>query len=533
MDSIIKKWEDDGDVNQKLDLSGLELTYLPCVPANVRFLDVSRNNLEKLPHLPVELEELDCSFNIIKNINNIPPFLSELIVSNNKLSDISVISNMKKLKKVDASFNDLMFVPYINECGIKYLNLENNYITQLPDFSDCNLEKLFLSNNKLKEFNTYAPHLKILEISNNKLEYFPDSNFTELEYLLAGFNKLTKIPDNLDSIKVLELNNNNITDVSNVKFDKLKKLFIRDNKLSTIQKETLAKKLNDLGIETDIKTDKYTTIPDINLAQVEVPEAQVEVPEESLKKEISELQEGSLQEIIQDDIKFNKIDKKLRKMEDTIKDDEIECVNDKDLMFNPLDVKKGVLSVIVEKEKRYKRYCFTYLELIYRWNSDEQFYILNDNGEEPILIQPVFKLPYIEPDLWVDRESYKNALVFNSLFVKQTGHKKIGNIKGTPHKSVEQIFTLIPISRNTNVKNLKISEEELGNNLKPEISDINPSYFKTDNVKKIVINNTKYYLADVINDNVLNGNGILVDSRNGITIRVIGEWSNNNLVFKY
>jgi Leucine-rich repeat (LRR) protein len=59
----IQQWIEKSDINIKLDLENLELTELPKLPDNLKYLTCSNNKLSSLPKLPTNLEFLNCSSN--------------------------------------------------------------------------------------------------------------------------------------------------------------------------------------------------------------------------------------------------------------------------------------------------------------------------------------------------------------------------------------------------------------------------------------------------------------------------------------
>ena len=81
----INQWALIDDPYKTLDLSYLELKYIPSLPHNVLRLNVSNNCITKLDNLPDELQELDCSHNQLYKITKLPSNLRKLTCIENEL----------------------------------------------------------------------------------------------------------------------------------------------------------------------------------------------------------------------------------------------------------------------------------------------------------------------------------------------------------------------------------------------------------------------------------------------------------------
>jgi len=93
----VTEWIQNNDVEEVLDLSCLELTCLPDLPDNVKFLDCSHNNLNAIPILPKNLLELDLYDNQITELPPLPNSLQKLDCDNNQITNLSDLPNLLNL----------------------------------------------------------------------------------------------------------------------------------------------------------------------------------------------------------------------------------------------------------------------------------------------------------------------------------------------------------------------------------------------------------------------------------------------------
>ncbi len=105
----IQKWKQRGNVNNILDLSNFNLTILPELPTNVRFLDCSNNKLTSLV-CPIDLKWLDCSVNTLKEIN-LSKDLQVLFCSCNKLTNIQLPQSITHINCSNNYFKSLPYLP--------------------------------------------------------------------------------------------------------------------------------------------------------------------------------------------------------------------------------------------------------------------------------------------------------------------------------------------------------------------------------------------------------------------------------------
>ena len=99
--------------------------------------------------------------------------LKKLILKNIGINDISILKNMKNLKELNLSHNNITQIPKINIPNLKCLDLNNNNLKSMQLlFQFPNLEYLNLNNNEIEELKCIDKMLRKLNkfyIDNNKL----------------------------------------------------------------------------------------------------------------------------------------------------------------------------------------------------------------------------------------------------------------------------------------------------------------------------------------------------------------------------
>ncbi|XP_035677591.1 uncharacterized protein LOC118416557 [Branchiostoma floridae] len=195
----------------------------------ITHLDLDGNHIESVPeYLPRKLEILKLSNNLISmipnNVFHITPKITEIHLANNSLSNFAVpqqvFYNLDDLTTLDLSGNYLNTVPSELPGNLRYLFLQQNYITDVKaDMSHMGkLQWLVLGNNRLTS--RYFPHqifshlgeLKHLDLSHNYLEEVPPNLPRSLEFLYLNNNGIETIQEDtfmgLPFLKALDLSNN-------------------------------------------------------------------------------------------------------------------------------------------------------------------------------------------------------------------------------------------------------------------------------------------------------------------------------------
>jgi hypothetical protein len=173
-----------------LDLSGINISYLPTMPDGttrlnfsnnkiktmklipyfLTYINLSSNVLESLPPLPNKLETLILSKNGLLELPELPKSLTYLNISENRLKILPKLP--PKLEFLDVNSNNLKTLPELPD-SLNYVNASSNNITNIGKLSK-NLNTLLLKSNKLKDVPVIPESLKVLDISYNKFEKLPN-----------------------------------------------------------------------------------------------------------------------------------------------------------------------------------------------------------------------------------------------------------------------------------------------------------------------------------------------------------------------
>lgn len=226
------------DNNKIKDISALkDLNHL-------RAVSLENNNITKLDALNSkdELERLFLSNNsglelaTLKNDN-----LEQLTVNNTNIRDLSVVSNLPKLKKIVANDNKITTLSHLKNAKVlESVEVNNNEINSL-DFENSTITSLEIKNNKLKEINNInkLSALENLDASGNKISEFPSNKQDKLINLTVNNNVIRTMENvnNLTALKYLTMSNNYVSTLA-LK-EKNKTLEYLDISHNTIPKEEL------------------------------------------------------------------------------------------------------------------------------------------------------------------------------------------------------------------------------------------------------------------------------------------------------
>ena len=226
------------DNNKIKDISALkDLNHL-------RAVSLENNNITKLDALNSkgELERLFLSNNsglelaTLKNDS-----LEQLTVNNSNIRDLSVVSNLPKLKKIVANDNKITTLSHLKNAKIlESVEVNNNKIDSL-DFENSTITSLEIKNNKLEEINNInkLSALENLDASGNKISEFPSNKQDKLINLTVNNNVIRSMENinNLTALKYLTMSNNYVSTLT-LK-EKNKTLEYLDISHNTIPKEEL------------------------------------------------------------------------------------------------------------------------------------------------------------------------------------------------------------------------------------------------------------------------------------------------------
>lgn len=142
------------------------------------------SQIKNLKYIHVGFMNISCISDRICYLNN----LERLYAQDNKITDFSVLTNLKNLVK---------------------LKLSNNAISHIPDDIDklTNLKYLWLDNNKITKICNNVllmPNLKCLNLIKNQIKYIPgniNAETIKIRKILLSGNLVTYIPAEYASIK--------------------------------------------------------------------------------------------------------------------------------------------------------------------------------------------------------------------------------------------------------------------------------------------------------------------------------------------
>ena len=200
------------DNNKIKDISALQdLNHL-------RAVSLENNNITKLDALSSknELGRLFLSNNsglelaTLKNDS-----LEQLTVNNTNIRDLSVVSNLPKLKKIVANDNKITTLSHLKNAKVlESVEVNNNRIDSL-DFENSTITSLEIKNNKLEDINNVHKlfALENLDASGNKISEFPSNKQNKLINLTVNNNVIRTMENinNLTALKYLTMSNNYVS----------------------------------------------------------------------------------------------------------------------------------------------------------------------------------------------------------------------------------------------------------------------------------------------------------------------------------
>ncbi|UVO30223.1 NEL-type E3 ubiquitin ligase domain-containing protein [Bradyrhizobium arachidis] len=190
-------WQQEGDLNETLDLSSLSLTALPVpLPTGLRRLNVDDNQLNSVTdNLPVGLQRLYASNNRLTSLPELPAALRRLYAISNGLTCMP--ANLPRgLRRLNVTNNQLTNLPVL-PADLRELDASGNRLTSLPDLP-AGLERLNVDYNQLANLPEPLPAgLEWLSANNNQLSSLPASVPPDLLWLGASNNQITSVPATL------------------------------------------------------------------------------------------------------------------------------------------------------------------------------------------------------------------------------------------------------------------------------------------------------------------------------------------------
>jgi len=243
-----------------LDISANELEFLP--PEIGLLVNLSNLNLRhnRISNLPVEvanltkLDKLNLEYNRIKSLPPLkgPMNLSDIRLKYNRVTSLpDVVGHIKEV--LDVQNNCLTEIPQFSNtnllCDLKDLILVDNQLTALPATplsALTSLTRLHLMQNKIHtwspRFLSTQPALTELDLRDNKITEIPTTinQCVGLKRLIVCSNRITHIPAEVYSISglnILNLGGNYIEEVPPGihHLGNLKELILANNRLTAVQ----------------------------------------------------------------------------------------------------------------------------------------------------------------------------------------------------------------------------------------------------------------------------------------------------------
>ena len=143
--------------------------------------------------------------------------MEDIVLDNNNLEDPPDIKQLKCLKKISLSRNELKSTPEFPE-NMEDIVLDNNNLEDPPDIKQLKcLKEISLSGNKLKSTPEFPENTEHIDVSSNALQ------------------SVTKL-SNLKTIKSLNVSNNNIIVLFGIR-SSLQSFQLEDNPIRTLHRD--------------------------------------------------------------------------------------------------------------------------------------------------------------------------------------------------------------------------------------------------------------------------------------------------------
>lgn len=193
------------------------------------------------------------SFSDLTSLSNLTKLKKIDIHGNSKLTNINALSNLKNLEYLEISLTNISSIsPLSAITGLQYLDI---ILTKVTDISAVTNFK------NLREFYAGGLDLKALSLFNN---------FTNLEILLLLDCNISDIDalKNIKTLKAIELGHNSITDISALSsLTNLHTLRVGYNKITDITPIRDLKLLIDVQLQSNIISDIKTLVDNTGLGQ--------------------------------------------------------------------------------------------------------------------------------------------------------------------------------------------------------------------------------------------------------------------------
>ena len=191
------------------------------------------------------------------------------ISSVNRISDVTPLSNLTRLRFLDLSHNSIAnLTPLSNLTRLRFLGLSGNGIANMSALSGLtNLEVLILSGNSIANVTSISnlTNLRWLTLDDNNIsDMIPISNLTRLVVLQLDDNSISNVTpiSNLINLIDLDLASNSISDlaplVANTGLGEGDEVDVSNNPLSATSINIHIPTLESRGVEVDFSASKPT-----------------------------------------------------------------------------------------------------------------------------------------------------------------------------------------------------------------------------------------------------------------------------------
>ena len=250
------------------DLIEVERRIEEAFKTKAKVLDLSEFDLENIPPSITKLtllNELNLTFNRISDISILKELkhLTSLELFENDINDISVLKELKFLTKIDLGVNKINDISVLKELKyLKDIGLAATGICDILILRDLkNLIKIDLSENPITDYSILnsLSQLKSLSLNfNHNVEFLFLENLNQLISLELMDNQIAEIPaiENLQKIRRLDISENQISDISAIKnLTNLVEFNCGHNLISDVTVLKELKQLNKLDIGSNLITD--------------------------------------------------------------------------------------------------------------------------------------------------------------------------------------------------------------------------------------------------------------------------------------
>jgi Leucine-rich repeat (LRR) protein len=450
----IQEWQQNGDINQILDLYGLNLTELPVLPRNLQKLKCSGNQLENLSNLPNTLQELYFGDNQLENFPDLLHLINLRILycNNNQLEDLPNLSELINLQILNCGVNQITSLPHLPN-SLQKLDCYDNQLTELPNLSRLiNLQTLSCGNNQLNELPVLPNSLQKLDCDDNQLRSLPDLPNT-LQELYCHNNQLRSLPTLPNSLQTLDCSENQLTNLPPLShLINLTEISYNDNPNLVLTPEQ-TEFIRNLPIDEELEEDEDEESNDTEDEPEDEPMDE-ETPDQletrtnlahtrmnQITTQNTALIESTFANTTDDqklnDLHLPELDAKEQAVYKS------RCSNTNDLIGDDLDVRYGDVVIIdTSNPDKYISYCFTYPEADAMWDYAKTYNVHAYLGYK------------------IDQRGTLLSKLYNTLILR-----RIDGLK----------YTLDPIPRKVFIDEEKITQTTI-NNFQPTLEDINQYY---------------------------------------------------------